>query len=386
MLDGSCSYDVNKNISSYLWTKISGPSSFNIANANVVQTQLTNLVEGIFLFQLRVTDAGGLFSMDTLQVSVVRQNNSLVDVYVSGSEKGVAKYWKNGQEVILGNQQSGESWASSIAVVGNNVYVAGGEGDWFTPGSNKAEFWKNGQGLVLNIEGDAGATSITVAGSDVYVAGWEYSGIMTVAKYWKNSQQVSIALTNGVTDAVATCIVVVEGNIYVSGYEGNEAKYWKNGQPVSLTNGLGQAFANSIAVVGNDIYVAGSENNVAKYWKNGQAISLTKGSAINATANGIAVVGNDVYVVGWEGDYPGRVGGLGSVAKYWKNGQEISLTNGTNYAYATSIAVYDGDVYVAGYEGASSDKFVAKYWKNGQAVPVSGADGAFATGILVVPR
>src|SRR5262245_580262 len=33
-LDGSGSTDPNNDISSYLWTKISGPSSFTIANAN----------------------------------------------------------------------------------------------------------------------------------------------------------------------------------------------------------------------------------------------------------------------------------------------------------------------------------------------------------------
>ncbi len=237
MLDGSCSYDANNNISSYLWTKISGPASFNIVNANVVQTQLTNLVEGIFLFQLRVTDAGGLFSMDTVQVSVMRQNNSLIDVYVSGSEKGVAKYWKNGQEVILGNQI--DSYAGSIAVVGNDVYLAGGAGDFLTAGSNRAKYWKNGQEVLLNMMGDAFSSSIAVDGGDVYVAGWEYSGTRMVAKYWKNRQAVS--LTNGLTDAEATCIIVVGGNVYVSGHENGVAKYWKNGQPVSLTNGSQQA-------------------------------------------------------------------------------------------------------------------------------------------------
>ena len=44
-LNGSAT-DPDNNITSYQWTKISGPSSFTIANPNAVQTQVTNLVEG----------------------------------------------------------------------------------------------------------------------------------------------------------------------------------------------------------------------------------------------------------------------------------------------------------------------------------------------------
>ena len=70
-LNGGRSTDPNNNISSYVWTKISGPSSFNIVNANAVQTQVTNLVQGIYQFELKVTDARGLFDKDTIQVTVM---------------------------------------------------------------------------------------------------------------------------------------------------------------------------------------------------------------------------------------------------------------------------------------------------------------------------
>ena len=60
-LDGSCSTDPDNNITSYLWTKIAGPASLTIANANAVTTQVSNLTEGVYQFELKVTDAGGLF-------------------------------------------------------------------------------------------------------------------------------------------------------------------------------------------------------------------------------------------------------------------------------------------------------------------------------------
>jgi hypothetical protein len=51
----------------------------------------------------------------------------------------------------------------------------------------------------------------------------------------------------------------------------------------------------------------------------------------------------DVYVAGLE--YSGA--GV-RVAKYWKNGQAVSLSDSTNDAVAYSIAVSGSDVYVAG--------------------------------------
>ncbi len=69
-LDGNSSTDPDNNIIKYEWTKVSGPSSSSIVNANGVQTQVTGLVQGVYLFELKVTDAAGLFSKDTVQIIV----------------------------------------------------------------------------------------------------------------------------------------------------------------------------------------------------------------------------------------------------------------------------------------------------------------------------
>ena len=87
---------------------------------------------------------------------------------------------------------------------------------------------------------------------------------------------------------------------------------------------------NSIVVLGNDVYAAGYESMVAKYWKNGTAVALTDGSNW-AQATSIAVFGNDVYVAGYE------IAGSIEVAKYWKNGIAVSLTDGTLSAHGNSI-------------------------------------------------
>jgi len=80
-LDGSGSTDPDNNIASYSWAKIEGPSTFDIAYKTDVQTPVTNLVPGIFQFELKVTDAGGLSSKDTLLVYVRERLSGLEIIY-----------------------------------------------------------------------------------------------------------------------------------------------------------------------------------------------------------------------------------------------------------------------------------------------------------------
>ena len=70
-LDGTASYDPDNNITGYKWIKISGPSTFSIVNASVAKTNVASLMEGIYEFELKVTDAAGLFANDTVKVVVV---------------------------------------------------------------------------------------------------------------------------------------------------------------------------------------------------------------------------------------------------------------------------------------------------------------------------
>jgi N-acetylneuraminic acid mutarotase len=67
-LDGSASSDPDGTIISYQWTKVSGPSLFNIINPVSPQTKLNGLVAGIYEFELLVTDDGGLSARDTIRV------------------------------------------------------------------------------------------------------------------------------------------------------------------------------------------------------------------------------------------------------------------------------------------------------------------------------
>ncbi len=71
-LNGSASNDPDGRITAWKWKKISGPDSQNILNANAVQAEVKNLTEGVYEFELTVTDSLGLSDRDTTSVTVNR--------------------------------------------------------------------------------------------------------------------------------------------------------------------------------------------------------------------------------------------------------------------------------------------------------------------------
>lgn len=117
-LDGSCSSDADNNITSYLWTNISGPAGFTITNANAVQTQATNLVQGVYIFELKVTDAGGLFSKDTMQLTV---NAAVVTVDCYGNIRQRINASLTPIATLSQNRQG-----ITVASAGNKILFAGG--------------------------------------------------------------------------------------------------------------------------------------------------------------------------------------------------------------------------------------------------------------------
>ncbi|HET9745506.1 MAG TPA: PKD domain-containing protein [Chitinophagaceae bacterium] len=377
LLDGSASKDPDGSITVWAWTKISGPSSFIIVNASTVQTQVSYLLQGIYQFELKVTDNAGLLSKDTVQVTVLppifNPNNS--NVYMAGwgwnaSGKMVARIWR---ENILQDLSDGQydADALSVFVSGNDIYVAGYERN--ASGKSVAKLWKNGVSQNLsNGQYDAVARSVFVSGTDVYVAGWEVNASgMSVAKLWKNG--VGQALSDGQNNVMANSVYVANSDVYVVGFDGGPWTYygrpilWKNGMAQNLVGGESSAY--SVFVSGSDVYVAGSwyAGEFAKLWKNGEEQNFSSGDQF-AEAYSVFVSGSDVYVAGTR--YPCAVGGC-SDAILWKNGQSQILQLAD--AGAHSVFVSSNNVYVAGYNGSN-----AMLWKNGAGYSISGLNTANA--------
>jgi hypothetical protein len=313
----------------------------------------------------------------------------VTDVYAAGFEKNqagleIAKYWKNGQPVVLGAGTYSSS-ATSIAVSGSDVYAVGVEGNGTT---DIAKYWKNGVPVELTDGTKTGRVhSIFVSGGDVYVAGEEHTIGYGVAEYWKNG--VPVILTDNTNPAEAWSIFVSGSDVYVAGYEYKTtqidpthsvtnpvAKYWKNGVPVELTNGLNAAIAYSIFVSGTDLYVAGYACQTmtpdcprATYWKNGVPVQLTNIPA--STASSIAVSGHDVYI---------SQDRTNDTSELWKNGNSSQLTNSVS---ANQVVVSGSDVYVCGAMVDGSE--FAAYWKNGTPVRLTdGQNDASAFALAVV--
>jgi hypothetical protein len=287
--------------------------------------------------------------------------------YESNGEVDIAKYWINKQEVILSDGTT-NAYANSIVASGNNVYVAGTYYDkkftW-----SRAVIWKNNNVMKLPATSTSSrANSIFVSGRDVYVAGYDNGAV-----YWKNGEEVRLN-TDG--QSAASSIFVAGKDVYIAGSEGGSsssdqrAVYWKNGVAVKLIVNDTISSATSIFVSKNDVYVVGSFTLAPGYfgtecWKNGTIVSLA--GSFFSEASQVFVSGDDVYVAG--AVTRGRVGLWGAV--YWKNGIGVDLTINEQepfVSFASSIYVLDNDVYVGGSDGkfyASTYISNAVYWKNG---------------------
>jgi len=294
LLDGRTSSDPDGIISEWLWTKISGPASFNIIKPTDSLAKVKALVAGTYLFELKVTDNDRLSAKDTMQVFVNAMmmtsscdnrpiiNATLVPIGTLSSARTKIMSASAGNKILfIGGMHSGQNWwnepvpvdiydfsnntwslhllvpdnpqlshfrvGAAIASVGNKILFAGG-GDGF--GDNQSsrvdiydassDTWTveslsvERQGLVAATIGD----KVLFAGGFGYPDGNNWGEFNIVDIYNNSNDSWSIAtLSQARMDIAATSA----GNkVYFAG--------GRNGMNVSKTIDIYDAATNSWSV------------------------------------------------------------------------------------------------------------------------------------------
>ena len=161
-LDGSLSYDNDTEILNYFWEQIYGPISVLFSNENGVQTEISDLIEGVYKFKLTVDD-GNYSSIDYILVFVsetsdftpiVNLNTSLlnntyyfgtpVDINATASDldgyiEAVEFY---GDDILLGTDAT-EPYSflwENISLGSHAIYVNAVDNDGLISTSNSYSF------------------------------------------------------------------------------------------------------------------------------------------------------------------------------------------------------------------------------------------------------
>ena len=351
-----------------------------------------NLLDGKPLLVLLIGVAVSTTSCKSDPGSILKDGHSGKPIVMVAGYSGtngtnhVAKYWEDGQEVVLSNGTN-DAYANSIFVSGSDVFIAGTEA---TPQTELPVYWQNNTETKLPIKSGYGrANSVYISGGNAYIAG----GDSTWAVYWKNGLET--VLENADSGSSANAVFVSGNDVYIAGTRGYNAVYWKNGNIVDLTGytvPTQHVRVNGISVVNGDIFVVGYVNYAASpfpymnYWANGVATDLNTGYDISSPNNNFGEVcsvfasGNDLYIAGMVETTNQMI----NHAVYWKNGVETVLTGSATNTFACSIYIYENDVYVAGYEYNAGQPKSAVYWKNGVEVKLTdGTNETVATSIFV---
>jgi Uncharacterized protein conserved in bacteria len=255
-LDGSGSTDPDNNITSYAWTKISGPSSFNISNANVVKTPVTNLALGVYLFELKVTDAGGLFSTDTVKITVnaLTSCNQLIPIGPLSIPRETVCAATAGNKILFAGGYLGSN--SSIASSRVDIY------DMTT------QVWSIAELSMPR----AGLDAATVGNKIFFAGGWvnSFSGyssrvdIYDVSTNIWSTAELSEPRTGFVVAAVNNKILFAGGSLPSGSVVNDKVDIYDNVSNSWSTASLSEPrTAISATSLGTKIYFSGGYNNVS---------------------------------------------------------------------------------------------------------------------------
>lgn len=215
-------------------------------------------------------------------IAFLNQDIRVVGLKIANNLQGLS-LWGNGTwtDITTSNLRV---QGPGIKVFGSDIYLTGQQETFPNNGGwNIAKYWKNGVEVVLGDSiSESRVDGIAVSGSDVLAAGKRFSQPC----YWKNKKITYLANPNNNNEYGLGLSAAFNGNdIYIAGTfktaPGKEqAVYWKNGNLVQLTTDQANASANDMKVKDNNLYFVGysrqtsSANPKAMYWKNDVATVL----------------------------------------------------------------------------------------------------------------
>ena len=157
-LDASASSAADNKINSYQWRRILGPATLTITDSSSKQLFITNMLQGVYDFELTVTDSVGLQGRDTVRVVV--GNARLIPVGKLSTKRIVVSIAAAAGKILFAGGFSTNTLSSgrvdiydtlsghwttaelsiarpiSIAASGNKIYVSGGDYVYTTDENN----------------------------------------------------------------------------------------------------------------------------------------------------------------------------------------------------------------------------------------------------------
>lgn len=185
-----------------LWKNQNGATTLVSNNSNALATCVTVSGQDVYVggnefnsgmvwkngIALAMTNTAG-FPISCIAVSGT-------DVYAASSNGSIIRYWKNGTPTDISATAGHYAHVTGIAIDGSDVYVSGFE---YNGSIGIAKYWKNGTAVVL---GDgirsSRANAIAIHNGDIYVAGEvAANGIVSdYATVWKNGIPTTIGNKN----------------------------------------------------------------------------------------------------------------------------------------------------------------------------------------------
>ena len=316
--------DQDGSIAKYLWTKISGPSSCKITDSTSASTTVNGLIQGIYTFELTVTDDKGATGKDTVQVKVNAADNiaptanagkdqtitlpaNSVSLSGSGSDSdgSISKYlWRkiSGGSAVISDSTSASTTVNGL-IQGIYTFELTVTDDKGATGKDTVQVKVNAADNIAPTANAGKDQTITLPANSVSVSGSGSDQDGSIAKYlWtkisgpsscKITDSTSASTTvNGLIQGIYTFELTVTDDKGATGKDTVQAKV-NAADNIAPTANAGKD--QTITLPANSVSVSGSgsdqDGSIAKYlWtkiSGPSSCKITDSTSASTTVNGL---------------------------------------------------------------------------------------------------